>query len=249
MSVQSGKVSKGLLATLLVLTIGVLLGGVGYWLGAKDKSSTSESAETEKSLASDAVDETIPAPADTEAYCNTTKTLYTNDLIGLEFCYPSSWGTASINSPQASASVAGSGYEISFASYGVVVSSITSDYQNTVGRDGRCEDPENTSPNFSLYSKSWVKDSSDGELSAAVRYPIKKDGVYLIQENVNSFFFGLCYSALINQSGTAYPVVKVALRRELGSVSVLDYTNNPELVLTNDEKAEFLEVVNSVRNP
>jgi len=253
MLAQSGKISKGLLAAILVVIVGTILGGTGYWLSTKDSTEASETIKKSSSAETETTDtaSTLPDSASTEeaAYCSASQTQYTNELIGLEFCYPTSWGTATINAPQASASVAGSGYEISFADYSVVVSSITSDYQNTVGRDGRCEDPEKTAPNFSLYSNSWVKDSADSELSAAVRYPVKKDDVYLVQENVNSFFFGLCYSALINQSGTAYPVVKVALRRELGSVSVLQYTENPELVLSADEKAEFLAVVDSVRKP
>jgi hypothetical protein len=251
MDTQTGKISKGLLAAILVVVIGALIGGIGYWLSTKD--STDASDTIEKASSTEVEDDKTSSPesatADETPYCSTGLTQYVNELIGLEFCYPTSWGMASISAPQASESLAGSGYEISFADYSVVVSSITSDYQNTVGRDGRCEDPENTPPNFSLYSNSWVKDSADSELSAAVRYPVKKDDIYLVQENVNSFFFGLCYSALINQTGTAYPVVKVALRRELGSVSVLQYTENPELVLSEDEKVEFLAVVDSVRKP
>lgn len=248
---QTGKVGKGVLITIAVIIVSLLLGLLGYWLATKDD------ATTDSSLSSTSTETTDETPTDDalatdtdEAYCTgDDMQLYTNELIGLEFCYPAIWGTTAMSAPQASESDNGSGYEIAFSAYDTVVSSITSDYQNTIGRGGRCEDPTNTAPDFSTYREAWVEDSSDPDLALASRYHIKKDGAYLISETVDMFSSGLCYSALINQTGTAYPVVKVALRRPLDSTSVSAHVANPEILFSAEERSDFNAVVDSVRRP
>jgi hypothetical protein len=248
---QSGKVGKGVLITIAVIIVSLLLGLLGYWLATKDdvtKELTTSSATTETTEATPADDAVTTETK--EAYCaGDDKQLYTNELIGLEFCYPALWGTTAMSAPQGSESVNGSGYEIAFSAYDTIVSSITSDYQNTIGRGGRCEDPTNIAPDFTTYREAWVQDSSDPDLALASRYHIKKDGAYLISETVDMFSSGLCYSALINQTGTAYPVVKVALRRPLDSTSVSAHVANPTILFSSEERSDFNAVVDSVRRP
>ncbi len=252
MNTQSRKVSSGVLVLLLVVLAGSMIGAIGYWYGTRESATKSVMREPDTRPEKKA-DDSNPSSLDPSGYIpcpSIDEYILYQDQTGLEFCYPISWGIAGGGNVPESQSIEGAAYEVTFPGNDeVTISSATVDYINTIGRDGRCEDPENTPPNFGLYSTNWVKDSADSELTAAVRYPLKKDGVYLIQENVNSFFFGLCYSALVNQSGTAYPVVKVALRRELGSVTPLQYTENPEVLLTAAEKAEFLTVVETMRKP
>jgi hypothetical protein len=246
---QSGRATKGVVITVCVVVIALLLGGIGYWLASRDNAA--EISQTNKQT--ETIETGNPEEATgavTEEYCSDPAWIaYMNELIGLEFCYPRLWGATSLTPPQASESDAGSGYEIAFSAYDTVVSSITIDYQNTIGRGGRCEDPTNVAPDFSTYSESWFQDFSDPDLALARRSHIKQDGVFLISEVVDSFSGGLCYSATINQTGTAYPVVKIALARPLGEMTVQDHVANPEALFSANERTDFLTVVRSVRRP
>lgn len=257
MKTQQGKVSSAVAFVLAVLVIGGLVGGAGYWYGHRNAKVNSDRGATQPLAQDAAVKKDTSKASSTDDTKNPTACVsstdpktYSNKLIGLEFCYPKEWGEAVIGEPVASKSDQGSGYEIHFsAKDGAAVSSVTTDYINTIGRDGRCEDPTSSPPNFTQYSNTWIKDAADSELTAAARYPIKKDGVYLISDNANSFFWGICYSALINQTGTAYPVVKVALRKNLGETTVLQYITDPTKYLSSTDRLQLEELVVSVRKP
>jgi len=185
MKPQQGKVSSAVLFVVVVVVIGGLLGGLGYWYGKEHSSkNTQNSAQIPKqNLDSTAkkADTTNAETATASSQCSssTDPSTFYSKLIGLEFCYPKEWGEAVIGTVPASASNAGSAYEVTFTeNQKVTVASATSDYVNTIGRGGRCADPASTQPDFSGFSTSWKIDGALGDIQSASRDTSKKDGVY-----------------------------------------------------------------------
>lgn len=253
MSKQLGRVSTGIVAVISVLAVGLALGGLGYWYGVRDKDTVSETTSSIVS-SDDAAPEAAKTKDEASIYCPSSpgaKTFF-NELIGLEFCYPASWGIATLGNVPASASVNGSSYEITFSDNpSVTVASATNDYVNTVGRGGRCADPQTAPPDFAKYKEAWVVDGDAGDIQSATRYHVKKDGVYLIQEWVGDFGGQVCLSAQINVSGGAYEVVTANYQMPYGSgiTTVSAHVANPTVLLTAATRLQFVELVDSIRRP
>jgi hypothetical protein len=215
----------------------------------KDEPQASTSSEEKK----DTSDATV---ADAYGTCPSSPgaTTFYNKIIGLEFCYPSSWGEATVGSVEASSSDNGQAYEISFSTKaGLTVAAATSDWRNTTARDGRCADPDPTqsAPQFSTYREDWLVEGAGAGIASALRVHIKKEPRYLIRELASDYYGAVCLTGIVATPGGAYPVQFVNLLRAFSSTgdnAVTDHTVNPNALITPAERVEFGEMVDSMHH-
>lgn len=257
---QKGKVSSAVVFIVVAVVLASALGGVGYWYGKKgskkaEQKTTTSSAQDVVADASKPTTNTPPPATKSESatVCasSTSPATFYSKLIGLEFCYPKEWGEATVGNVPASASAVGSAYEITFSKNSkVTVASATSDYVNTIGRGGRCADPVTKMPDFSSYSSSWKINGDMGVDQYALRYTIKKDDVYIVQESASDFGGNVCLTGYAYVSGGAYTVITVNMQASFGSgiTTVKAHTDNPTILLTPADRVQFGELVESIKN-
>lgn len=250
---QEGKVSSALLFVVVVVIVGGLLGGAGYWYGKKNSGkSTQNATQSDKKVANADSKSGNAQQTDTAKPCASSvdaKT-FSSKLIGLEFCYPKEWGEATIGNVPASASNAGSAYEITFTKNSrVTVASATGEYVNTIGRGGRCADPVTSEPDFSGFSTAWKVEGALGDIQSASRDTIKKDGVYHARESVNDFGGNVCLTGYVNVVGGAYTLITVNLQAPYGSgiTTVSAHVSNSDILITPAERVQFGELVESMK--
>ena len=243
---------------LILVVAAITIGGLLVLGNRSDnKKDTTVKKEAQTSVASEEKKDTNDTPV-TEVYgtCPSSpgaKTFY-DKLIGLEFCYPSSWGETSIGSVEASSSDNGQAYELSFsAKAGLTVAAATSDWRNTTARDGRCADPDPTqsAPQFSTYREDWLVEGAGAGIASALRVHIKKEPRYLIRELASDYYGAVCLTGIVATPGGAYPVQFVNLLRAFsspGETAVSDHTANPNALITPAERVEFGEMVDSMHH-
>ncbi len=256
-----------------ITVVAIALGGVGYMFGknikdneAKDPAINGIAVTDETKIASDKAtadalklneSTTIngqnisKSQATDYGTCPSSpvaKTFY-NKIIGLEFCYPSEWGEATIGSVPASASAAGGAYEITFAGKaGLTIASATADWQNTIARDGRCADPQQGGPQFDTYIPEWKVEKSEAEVFSALRVHIKKEPHYLIRELADTYFNAVCMMGIVATPGGAYDAQGVVLNVELGSRTITEHVADSTVIISTALRVQFSELVDSMHH-
>lgn len=255
------KNNKKLLVLIVSLLALLLIGGGAYWLGTKNSKKDTKATNTTTAANEQTKNTTEPSvtdaktapetPKKADATCPSSpgaKTFY-NKVIGLQFCYPKEWGEATVGNVEASDSVSGGAYEIRFATKdGLSITSATSDWKNTVARDGRCADPQQEAPQFSTYQPEWKTEGSGMALTSALRVHIKQEPDFLIRELADDYYSGVCLMAIVSTPGGAYNVQTVNLLRSFsgGIMSVKAHIDNPTILITAAERVQYSEMVASM---
>lgn len=267
------KSTKPLIAVIIILVI--ILIGVGLFFLFKkspastqqNESNTTPNTNQDNSKQDVSTDNATKTPAEAAKPTATTaiaancpssagaKTFY-NKIIGLEFCYPKEWGEATVGTVEASASTAGGAYEITFSSKdGLSIASATSDWQNTVARDGRCADPitgegQKGSPQFATYQPDWKLEGSGMDVSSALRVHIKQEPNFLIRELASDYYNGVCLIGIVSTPGGAYTLQNVNLLRSFGGgiTTVKAHSDTPNVLIPVSERTQFSELVASIKH-
>lgn len=181
------------------------------------------------------------------AACTASLAEFKSENLGIQFCYPSSWGTSEAK-PSDEPVKRGSRYYITFARKSEVVLSLrSSDWEPEYGRGGACSD---SSPD---YTGSFNEDWADG-MEMVRRDVAIEPGRYKVSEDASSFLGGVCLSAGVKLDASRYEGVGVSYFvsfAEDGSGGVGNdvtrHANSPNTLIPSSERLAFLELVKSIR--
>lgn len=233
---------KWLLPALIILLILILLFFGWLWWKGKDKNKTADTGN-QTTQNNDA------APEPAEPACAVGFTDYVNADLGLGFCYPTVWGSVTVNDAKFEAADAGSRWTFSFTAKAMVNLGVVSlDWATTVPRDGTCVDPAvQTMPAFVPFSTTWAVDGTPA--SSATRGIEVLADTYLINEEVDEMLGnGACLRGYTIINGI-YPHTAASYSAEFtAAVSDPDqHIADPNILIPATERADFAAFVKSVR--
>ena len=134
---KSFRISKKLIYALVFLALLIVMLVLAVFVGSHDAGapSSKESAQTKKtkSTGSSQAENTLVSQ------CGDGQTAFRDKSLGAKFCYPSEWGTASVEDARFSPSDAGQQQKIAFSGTNLfTVGGTSEDWTTTIGRDGVC---------------------------------------------------------------------------------------------------------------
>lgn len=236
---------------IIIILLAIILAGLLGWLWWRDRDqSANQGTPTGQN---DSPQEEISGEPIEEAACADGFTTYTNADLGVQFCYPTTWGEPSVSDAKFAAADTGSRWLISFASNSAVHAGlVTSDWTTAVGRDGTCVDPAvQTMPTVEAFSTEWIVEATegDGTTSSALRGVQSSGSTLLINEYVDSLLSnGVClngYKAIDNE---LYPVVAASYFVEFnGTVAnPQQHVDNSEVLIPAESREDFATFVESI---
>jgi hypothetical protein len=242
---KSFNVPKKLVYSLLAL---LLLGGallVGTIIGGRTANAPGPSPKTISK-------QKKPAPtsdgsgAATATACADGKTLFQDKSFGAQFCYPTDWGTATLNDAKVAAADSGHREVVRFSSNPyVIVGGMSDDWSTSVGRGVGCLEPDNVVPPLSAYDTSWHGiEGSGADVSYAVRSLPSSAGGYSVQESVSNLLVsGVCVQGHKVISGSRYRVVAVNYARDFAPASGIttppQHMAEPNVLFSTELRAQY----------
>lgn len=203
-----------------VLGVAVL---VGFLLGNRKADAPTDKLPTQTIQKDTAKKPTDITDKKTDALsCGIGKTAFQDKALGAQFCYPTDWGTATINDAKVAAADTGHREVVRFSSNPyVIVGGMSDDWSTSVGRGVGCLEPDNVVPPLSAYDTSWHGiEGSGADVSYAVRSLPSSAGGYSVQESVSNLLVsGVCVQGHKVISGSRYRVVAVNYARDFAPAS------------------------------
>jgi hypothetical protein len=236
------------------LLLAVFLPAAVLWQKSND--SNDAAIETKKPGTS-----TLPAAEDTDGAavdkqslsCPDGQLSYSNDSLGLQFCYPEAWGEVSVTDTKFDSSDTGSRFGLSFANKSQVnIGLVSDDWTTQAARDGVCSDPAvQTFPDTASFSLSWVSEDGSAVLSAERGLEVA-DGEYLIRERVDELLTnGVCVEGYRVLGAPAYRHAAVSYSAPFsGTVGTPQaHIDDPTALVPSADRADFAAVVKSIQKP
>ncbi len=242
--------SAALIVVGLAVLVGFLLGGGKATAPAKtaqNKTTASEKKQPAKTTTEKKIEET------TSSSCGSEKTAFRDESIGVQFCYLTSWGTASVQDAKVAASDTGHREVRRFSSNPyVIVGGMSDDWSTTVGRGVGCLEPDNVVPPLSAYDTSWHGlEGSGTDVSYAVRSLPSSVGGYSIQESVSDLLVsGVCVQGHKVISGSRYRVAAVNYARDFAPASGIttpaQHMAEPNVLFSTEMRTQYDAVLASL---
>lgn len=234
--------SKKMWLWLLILLLILLLLFFGWWWW-KDKDKKDETAQNNNSNNSQQEQQAQ------EATCDTGYTAYEATDLGIGFCYPTAWGTASVIDAKFAAADTGQRWKVTFTSKPVVnLGVVTDDWSTTVPRDGVCVDPAvQVLPAFSPFSTSWETEGTP--VTSATRGIEVMAGQYLIQERVDDVLTsGVCLEGYTITGGDPYSHTSASYSAEFAApvTTPQQHIDSPNTLIPEADRTQFYTFVKSV---
>ncbi|QQS20038.1 hypothetical protein IPL85_01090 [Candidatus Saccharibacteria bacterium] len=239
----------------------VLLGSMlfyGFILGARKGSAPAPYKQSQTNNTPDkSSSQTKPAPQDTaeSAACASGLKRYADKSVGVTFCYPSSWGVATLADAKIGSGDTGSRQLIRFADNPFVsVGGASDDWSTTVGRGVGCLEPQNTMPALSSYNTDWHNISGSGmAVDYAERSLPSAVGGYSIIETVSSMIVeGVCVHGYKQINGSRYKVVSAAFYRDFAEASGITtpsaHMAEPTVLFSTQQRSDFDNLLASLES-
>lgn len=139
--------------------------------------------------------------------CEDSYTVFADKEFGAAFCYPSGWGTATVQDARIGADDTGHRQSVVFSdNQQFSVGGVSDDWTTTVGRGGGCLEPSNVVPELSSYNVEWHDITED----FAQRSMETSTGGYDMTETVGTFHNGLCATGHKVIDGSRYRVISAS---------------------------------------
>ncbi len=236
---------------LLVVAALVVVGGLWWWF-TKTKSDTGRQPTTTSSQHTDhAAAKNDKKPT---IDCG-SKRLFAGESFGAQFCYPTSWGDASVVDAKLSVDDTGQRQTITFSAAPFFrVGGVSDDYTTSVARDGVCVDPSNQVPPLSSYSTEWHDQIGSGtDLEYAIRALPTSGGGYAITEEVSSLLSsGVCGRGYKVIDSSRYRVLSASYYREFapaaGIATPAQHVAQPNNLFSAEQRQQFDELLTSARS-
>lgn len=245
---QSFRVPKKLVY--LLIGIGLLAGALilGFVLGNRTANAPDKAVKTTAKQ-----DKMVPptepssqSKTGSELSCGNGKTDFQDKTFGARFCYPSSWGTATIVDTKIVPSDTGFRQQINFSANPLFsVGGVSEDWSTSVGRGVGCLEPQKEMPALSSYNTEWHNISGNGmAVDFAERSLPSKEGGYIISETVSNLLVeGVCAHGYKQINGSRYGVVSVAYYRNFaeaaGVTTPSAHMAEPNILFSTDQRNDF----------
>jgi hypothetical protein len=247
---NSGKQSFGLPKKWVYVLVAVVLLGVALLIGfiLGNRTATAPEVSTKAAKQDKMVPPAEPKDQKPEATfsCASGKTAFQDKDFGARFCYPASWGTASLADAKVAPSDTGNRQQISFAANPLVsVGGVSEDWSTTVGRGVGCLEPQKDAPPLSSYNTEWHNMSGSGmAVDFAERSLPSKKGGYSITETVSSMLVeGVCVHGYKQVNGSRYKVVSAAFYRSFPEASGITtpsaHMAEPNILFSTEQRDDF----------
>lgn len=185
--------------------------------------------------------------------CSAAQTAFQDKAFGAQFCYPTNWGTATLNDAKVAAADSGHREVVRFSSNPyVIVGGMSDDWSTSVGRGVGCLEPDNVVPPLSAYDTSWHGiEGSGADVSYAVRSLPSSAGGYSVQESVSNLLVsGVCVQGHKVISGSRYRVVAVNYARDFAPASGIttpaQHMAEPNVLFSTELRTQYDAVLASL---
>lgn len=182
----------------------------------------------------------------TSSSCASGSTEFRDKDFGARFCYPSSWGSATLADAKVAPSDTGHRQSITFSSNPLMsVGGVSEDWSTTVGRGVGCLETQKDMPALSSYNAEWHNISGTGmAIDFAERSLASKQGGYSLTESVSSMLVeGVCAHGYKQINGSRYKVVSAAFYRTFPEASGITtpsaHMAEPNVLFSTEQRNEF----------
>ncbi len=186
--------------------------------------------------------------------CSAGKALFLDKEFGAKFCYPSSWGVASLRDAKLAPTDTGQRQSIVFsAEPRITVGGVSQDWTTTVGRGGACLDPSNAAPDMTRYNTEWHDLLGEGpSVEFATRSLQSREGGYSVIETVSSTLQdGVCAQGFKQTNSSRYRVVSAqyyqALSPSDGVSTPAQHMATPNVLFNERLRADFDDLIADIR--
>lgn len=185
-----------------------------------------------------------------ESDCGDGKTAYDNPTYDISFCYPSAWGTVSLEDDKFTPADTGNRYRLLFSDKAAVaVGLVSDDWSTELGRGGSCADPSMTLPEGVPYAEEWDTQTDDaGTITYASRGLSTGGSRYAITESVDDFLGGVCSRAYANLESTLYRLATASYFAPFNDrISTPQlHIGDPSVLFTVIERQLFIDFVRTI---
>ena len=182
----------------------------------------------------------------TATACADGKTLFQDKSFGAKFCYPTSWGSATLADAKVAPSDTGHRQSITFSSNPLMsVGGVSEDWSTTVGRGVGCLEPQKDMPALSSYNAEWHNISGSGMVvDFAERSLPSEQGGYSLTESVSSMLLeGVCAHGYKQINSSRYKVVSAAFYRTFPEASGITtpsaHMADPNVLFSTEQRNDF----------
>lgn len=182
--------------------------------------------------------------------CDEGMVVYTNEDLGIEFCYPTAWGAPSVTDAKFAAADTGERWTVSFADKDAVhLGVVSEDWTTAVGRDGVCADPAVVElPAFTPFSTAWVTEGTP--TTSASRGVEHVAGQYLVREHVDNVLTnGVCLEGytVIDDEIWRHTAASYFAEFTVAIPSPAEHMAEPNILIPVADRDDFAAFVASVR--
>lgn len=196
--------------------------------------------------------DTTPVPS-AAIRCADSYSAFADRSVGMAFCYPSSWGTATVHDALVAPTDTGHRQSITFSANPFFsVGGTSDDWSTTVGRDTGCLEPNNVTVAASAYNTSWHDMVGSGaDVEFATRSLPAPAGGYDSTETVSNILqSGVCAQAHKVISGSRYRVAFTAFYHDFaeasGIVTPSLHIDHPDVLFSVEQRQQFDAVLASL---
>lgn len=225
---------------IILLILGIAAAGYWWW---KDKDKKDDGSG-KPSNSNSSQQETQ------QATCDDGFTEYTNEDLGLAFCYPTDWGAVTAADAKFEATDTGERWLVSFAAKSAVnLGVVSEDWSTEAAREITCADPAvQTLPAFSPFSTTWETDGTP--VSSATRGIEVEADKYLIEERVDDLLTGgVCIQGYTIINGDTYTHTVASYYADFSDAvsKPQQHVDSPNTLVPEADRDEFYTFVKSVR--
>ena len=246
----SNKVSRFSMSkwSLIVIACAALIAAILMWWLAQH-APTSETIQATPTPTKRSPADPKKAPADTPSAPRITcgdKTAFADASMGMKFCYPADWGTATVEDAKLAPTDKGYRQVVKFSAMPLVqVGGVSDDWSTSVGRGGTCFDPSRQVPPLSSYNTDWHNMSGTGaSLESATRSLVSSAGGYTMTEQVSDVLqSGVCVRGLKVINAAHYRVGSASFYRDFAPASGITtpalHVDDPNVLFSVSQRADF----------
>ena len=190
-----------------------------------------------------------PPAAQTTSNCSKNWTEFAKNDVGLRFCYPAAWGTASTRDAKIDPSDRGTRVSVVFdKKQAVRVTVVSQDWATDAQRDIACHEiaaqqfpnPENLSPK-------WQTTNGGQAAERLIEYSA---GQFILQEDVSTLIGDtVCLRSSSNVGGQVYGIATATYEAALGGgvTTVAAHIKAPTTLISADDRADFTTMAKTIK--
>lgn len=228
---------------IVIMILLLVLAGLFGWLWWKERGNDQKE---------DTSSQATPAePEQTANACPENFTVYANEDLGIEFCYPTAWGKVEVDDAKFADADTGSRWLINFTDNDAAYLGLAStDWTTEVPRDYTCVDPGVTVlPAFSPFSTDWTT-TDDVPTSYASRGVQVAADDYLINEEVSNLLLnGVCLHGYTVIENETYGHTSASYYADFdGTITTpQQHIDDPDALIPAASRADFATFVQSIK--